>query len=94
VATIDRKVDSGFARIVLAPSAQPDGVRHVLVLDPVGLQMPARPEPVAPPDPKASAAKASSARAAAAKASEPRAPETKASAAKTPAPKASGVRRP
>jgi len=47
VVTVDRKVDSGFARIVLAPAAQSDGVRHVLVLEPVGLQMPARPEPEA-----------------------------------------------
>ena len=44
VVSVDRKVDSGFARIVLAPSAAPDGVRHVLVLDPVGLLMPPRPE--------------------------------------------------
>ena len=44
VASVDRKVDSGFARIVLTPNAQPDGVRHVLVLEPVGLQLPARPE--------------------------------------------------
>ena len=44
VASVDRKVDTGFARIVLAPTAQPDGVRHVLVLEPLGLQMPARPE--------------------------------------------------
>jgi len=45
VASVDRKVDSGFARIVLAPSSAPDGVRHVMVLEPIGLQMPARPEP-------------------------------------------------
>jgi len=48
VASVDRKLDSGFARIVLTPSAQPDGVRHVIVLEPVGLQMPARPDVVAP----------------------------------------------
>ena len=47
VASVDRKVDSGFARIVLAPNARSDGVRHVLVVDPIGLHMPARPE-VAP----------------------------------------------
>jgi rod shape-determining protein MreC len=46
VVTVDRKVDSGFARIVLVPTAQPDGVRHVLVLEPLGLQMPPKPEPV------------------------------------------------
>ena len=43
VASVDRKNDSGFARIVLLPIAQPDGVRHVIVLEPVGVQMPARP---------------------------------------------------
>jgi rod shape-determining protein MreC len=52
VATMERKVDSGFARIVLTPTAQPDGVRHVLVLEPVGLQMPPKPEPV-PMEPQA-----------------------------------------
>ena len=45
VALVDRKVDSGFARIVLTPTALPDGVRHVVVLEPVGLQMPAPPKP-------------------------------------------------
>lgn len=43
VAKVDRKVDSGFARITLQPLARADGVRHVLVLEPAGLQMPARP---------------------------------------------------
>jgi rod shape-determining protein MreC len=48
VVSVERKVDSGFARILLAPTASPDGVRHVLVLEPVGLQMPPRPaEPAA-----------------------------------------------
>jgi rod shape-determining protein MreC len=91
VTTVDRKVDSGFARIVLVPSAQPDGVRHVLVLDPVGLQMPARPEPVAPPDAKASAAKAATSKAAAAagKASEAKAAAARAAGAKASEPKAS-----
>ena len=46
VKLVDRKVDSGFARIVLTPTALPDGVRHVMVLEPVGLQMPPPPEPV------------------------------------------------
>ena len=45
VTGVDRKADSGFARILLAPLAASDGVRHVLVLEPLGLQMPARPEP-------------------------------------------------
>lgn len=46
VTAVERKVDTGFARVTLAPSAPPDGVRHVLVLEPVGLQMPPKPEPV------------------------------------------------
>ncbi|MDE2298433.1 MAG: rod shape-determining protein MreC [Burkholderiales bacterium] len=58
VASVDRKVDSGFARIVLTPSASADGVRHVLVLDPVGLQMPARPEPATAATKAASSASA------------------------------------
>jgi rod shape-determining protein MreC len=44
VSMVDRKVDSGFARILLEPVAPPDAVRHVLVLEPVGRQMPALPE--------------------------------------------------
>jgi rod shape-determining protein MreC len=47
VVSVDRKVETGFARIALAPIAEPDSVRHVLVLEPVGIQMPPRPE--APP---------------------------------------------
>lgn len=45
VLTVERRVESGFARIALAPTASPDGVRHVLVLEPLSVQMPARPEP-------------------------------------------------
>ena len=48
VVAVERRVESGFARIALAPSANPDGVRQVLVLEPVGLQMPPRPEPAVP----------------------------------------------
>ena len=47
VAKIDRKIDSGFARIVLVPSAQSDGVRHVLVLEPTGARLPPRPQAAA-----------------------------------------------
>lgn len=47
VSVVDRKIDSGFARILLEPVAAPDAVRHVLVLEPVGRQMPALPEPLA-----------------------------------------------
>jgi rod shape-determining protein MreC len=53
VKLVDRKVDSGFARIVLTPTALPDGVRHVMVLEPVGLQMPPPPEPVEEAKPRA-----------------------------------------
>ncbi|MDQ6685284.1 MAG: rod shape-determining protein MreC [Pseudomonadota bacterium] len=44
VKAVDRKVDSGFARILLTPAASPDGVRLVLVLEPTGVQLPARPQ--------------------------------------------------
>jgi rod shape-determining protein MreC len=47
VAKIDRKIDSGFARIVLAPAALADGVRHVLVLEPTGVRLPPRPQAAA-----------------------------------------------
>jgi len=47
VAKIDRKIDSGFARIVLMPAAQSDGVRHVLVLEPTGARLPPRPQTAA-----------------------------------------------
>jgi len=47
VLTVDRKVDTGFARVALAPAASPDGVRHVLVLEPLSVQLPPRPEPAA-----------------------------------------------
>ncbi len=61
VVSIDRQVESGFARILLQPAAVPDGVRHVLVLDPLGAALPAPPAPA--PAPPAGAAR--SARAAA-----------------------------
>ena len=47
VAKIDRKIDTGFARIVLQPVASPDGVRHVLVLEPTGARLPPRPQAAA-----------------------------------------------
>jgi rod shape-determining protein MreC len=49
VAAVDRRVDSAFARIVLEPAALADAVRHVLVLEPVGRQLPSRPPPAAEP---------------------------------------------
>ena len=51
VASIDRKLDSGFARILLAPVAMSDSVRHVLVLEPTGVQLPPKPDPE-PEEPK------------------------------------------
>lgn len=53
VAQVDRRSDAGFARIVVTPSARLDGVRHLLVLEPMGVQM--------PPSPTAAAASASAA---------------------------------
>jgi len=50
VAAVDRSAESAFARISLTPTAAPDGVRHVLVLEPLGLQLPPRPEPPAEPE--------------------------------------------
>ena len=49
VTAVDRKVDSGFARIALAPAAAADGVRHVLVLEPTGVQLPPRPQAASEP---------------------------------------------
>jgi rod shape-determining protein MreC len=49
VVAVDRRTDAGFARILLAPLAPPDGVRHVLVLEPLAVQLPPRPEAAVPP---------------------------------------------
>jgi rod shape-determining protein MreC len=57
VEAVDRKIDTGFARILLAPLARADGVRHVLVLDPIGLQMPTRPDAAVEAAPKPAATK-------------------------------------
>lgn len=45
VASVDRRVDSAFARVLLTPEAPADVVRHVLVLEPLAVQMPERPPP-------------------------------------------------
>jgi rod shape-determining protein MreC len=45
VVKVDPRADSSFARIALVPTASADGVRHVLVLEPMAMQLPARPEP-------------------------------------------------
>jgi rod shape-determining protein MreC len=48
VIKVDRRADSAFARILLAPMAKPDNPRHVLVLRPLSEQLPTRPtEPAA-----------------------------------------------
>ena len=48
VVRVERRSDAGFARIVLAPTAPMDNLRHLLVLEPLALQMPPRPaEPAA-----------------------------------------------
>jgi rod shape-determining protein MreC len=44
VMAVERRAESGFARILLAPSASAEGVRHVLVLEPLALQLPPREE--------------------------------------------------
>ncbi len=49
VAAVQRRVESGFARIALRPTANPDGVRHVLILEPLSVQLPPRPAPAAEP---------------------------------------------
>lgn len=45
VHAVERRAESGFARVTLMPSAAPDGVRFVLVLEPVRAQLPDRPAP-------------------------------------------------
>jgi len=44
VVKVDPRADSSFARIALVPTASADGVRHVLVLEPMAMQLPARPD--------------------------------------------------
>ena len=43
VLSVERQAEGGFARVILAPTAPADGVRHVLVLEPLGIQLPQRP---------------------------------------------------
>jgi rod shape-determining protein MreC len=49
VVHVERQAEGGFARVTLAPAAFADGVRHVLVLEPLSVQMPPRPEAVPEP---------------------------------------------
>jgi rod shape-determining protein MreC len=67
VVQIERQGDGGFARVLLAPAAALDGLRHVLVLEPTGVQLPPRPDATTP----TSRAAASSPTAAASAASRP-----------------------
>ena len=58
VASVDRLAGAGFAGIGLAPLARADGVRHVLVLEPMAAQLPrpAASEGAAPARPASGAA--------------------------------------
>lgn len=40
VDSVERRVEGGFARVLLQPATTGDGVRHVLVLEPMALQRP------------------------------------------------------
>ena len=44
VVRVDRRSDAGFARILLVPTAAMDNLRHLLVLEPLTVQMPPRPD--------------------------------------------------
>ncbi len=55
VRQVERRAEGGFARVLLAPMASGDGVRHVLVLDPLV------PDALAPAESPAGAASAASA---------------------------------
>jgi rod shape-determining protein MreC len=45
VGQVERQAEGGFARVTLVPAASADGVRHVLVLQPLSAQLPPRPAP-------------------------------------------------
>lgn len=61
VTEIERQSDGGFARVMLAPIAKLDGLKHVLVIEPIGLQLPARPVPAELASKPAAAARPASA---------------------------------
>jgi rod shape-determining protein MreC len=69
VAQVERRADSGFARILVKPAAVLDGVRHVLLLQPLGA-----PEQAADAAGGAEPAEAGSAAAAGAASTAPTAP--------------------
>ena len=45
VEKVERRAESGFARILCSPQALVDGARHVMVLRAVSAQIPQRPRP-------------------------------------------------
>lgn len=49
VVSVERPAEQGYARIVLAPAAAIEGARHLLVLEPLSVQMPPRPDESAAP---------------------------------------------
>ena len=51
VEKVERRADSGFARITCAPQALVEGARHVMVLSAVAGQIPERPAPADTPAP-------------------------------------------
>jgi rod shape-determining protein MreC len=57
ITRVDRRADTGFARIVVMPAVKLDSVHQLLVLEPMSVQMPA-PPPADPPPEKPGKAKA------------------------------------
>jgi len=57
VEKVERRADSGFARISCKPEALVDGARHVMVLTPLSNQLPPRPTPEDAPVPAKKAGK-------------------------------------
>ncbi|MDH4390223.1 MAG: rod shape-determining protein MreC [Aquabacterium sp.] len=53
VVRVERRSDVGFARILLVPVAALDNLRHMLVLEPLSVQMPPRPAMLSAPEPSA-----------------------------------------
>ncbi len=51
VVKVERRADSGFARIECAPLAMVQGARHVMVLNPLAAELPQRPLPEDAPAP-------------------------------------------
>ena len=62
VVSVERRVESSFARVLLAVAAPADAVRHVLVLEPTAVQLPPRPEPEDVPAAKAGRTRPAAAR--------------------------------